>query len=472
MDLAPVLSTVKTCLRTFLLVLLLLLLLASSVWVSPYTNATSHPNDPNAPNLSPSERAELFLEMDIDLLDPSTPEYDHVLKIRSLKEEVDKTIEHASHASLLAAQAEEEYRQAQFEAALARIRAQQAQKSLNRWAAGLYRNDLPVSDGMEVINSSVNDPAAVLDSKIWMVQISQMQDNTLSLAQEYRVQAEAAVEKVHQSFLLTQQAALEAQEAADAMRQSLDAAQVELEEFLTMLEEQHFRRTGQRGVRPGQQILIGPEGCPLEAPVNTLRSGAQDIGVYELCMRSVNSAPTPQAALAIQYTFRVLGSSYACNGAGRTGSRYDCSSLVARAYAEGAGLPTAGPTWSPSTRDMAPWGGHRLAPWLTPIDAEHAQPGDLLVYRSSSSATGHHVVMLLADGFMVHTNRCGDVTHITSFRGWESGLVGVRRVLVDSETFETTDLKEWFNEISSLAPTQQAHDGAIRTHQARGSQLR
>src|SRR5690606_9997315 len=41
---------------------------------------------------------------------------------------------------------------------------------------------------------------------------------------------------------------------------------------------------------------VGPEGCPTTAPPGTLRGGAEGIGVYELCRRSVTSAASPAAA--------------------------------------------------------------------------------------------------------------------------------------------------------------------------------
>jgi len=40
-------------------------------------------------------------------------------------------------------------------------------------------------------------------------------------------------------------------------------------------------------------------------------------------------------------------------------------------------------------------------------------------------------VMLLAHGYMVHTNRCGDVAHVTRFWGFSPGFasfLGARRV--------------------------------------------
>jgi cell wall-associated NlpC family hydrolase len=47
-------------------------------------------------------------------------------------------------------------------------------------------------------------------------------------------------------------------------------------------------------------------------------------------------------------------------------------------------------------------------PWARRISYSEAKPGDLIL----SNAPGH-VGMLLADGYWVHTNRTGDISHVT-----------------------------------------------------------
>lgn len=169
--------------------------------------------------------------------------------------------------------------------------------------------------------------------------------------------------------------------------------------------------------------------CPSAVPAGTLRAGAEQIGALELCSRSVAAAPSPAAAAAIAWAFTKLGAPYACGGAGRMGEfQFDCSSLVSRAYYEGAGVSAAGGAWAPTTRQMVPWGGSSLASWLTPIDFSQAQPGDLLVY-DTGAVTSRHVVMVLADGYMLHTNACGDVAHVTASWAQRPGYLGARRVV-------------------------------------------
>lgn len=185
----------------------------------------------------------------------------------------------------------------------------------------------------------------------------------------------------------------------------------------------------------GPQTLVGPDGCPVSAPDATLRGGAQEVGISELCRRSVAQAPTPQAALAIKYALGQLGAPYACRGIGRLDPfRFDCSSFVARAYADGAGVPLTREGWAPSTRNMVPWDGIALDRHYALLARENLAPGDLVLY-DTGGATYRHVVMMLSDGYMVHTNACGDVLHVDRFWGTETPTKGqflvARRVLLD-----------------------------------------
>lgn len=182
------------------------------------------------------------------------------------------------------------------------------------------------------------------------------------------------------------------------------------------------------------QVEVDASGCPTSAPEGTLRGGSENVGVAKLCADSIAQAATPEAAKAIAWAFQQLGAPYACDGVGRNDTfRFDCSSLVTRAYYEGAGLNTAGENWAPSTRDLMPWDGVPLADWAGFVSPEESRPGDLLLYRSCTSppCSFQHVVMKLADGYMLHTNRCGDVAHVTKATGTDpsTGFVVARRVI-------------------------------------------
>ena len=119
--------------------------------------------------------------------------------------------------------------------------------------------------------------------------------------------------------------------------------------------------------------------------------------------------------------------------------RYDCSSYVARAYSEGAGLGTAGKSWAPSTRNMVPWDGAALDPHYAVIQPKRIRPGDLVLYDTCPEGEVcpyRHVVMYLGPAepggvpLMAHTNSCGDVAHVSPFTGTDApNLLGVRRVV-------------------------------------------
>ena len=158
------------------------------------------------------------------------------------------------------------------------------------------------------------------------------------------------------------------------------------------------------------QARVGPDGCPTADVAGTLRGGAELIGAERLCRAAVAAAATPQAALALTWAFAHLGAAYACGGAGRMLPwRMDCSSLVSRAYHEGAGLAVAGSTWAPSTRDMVPWGGATLDPHYAGLPPQALRPGDLVLYDTGGTTYRHVVIYLGAaekggQAWMLHTN--------------------------------------------------------------------
>jgi cell wall-associated NlpC family hydrolase len=194
------------------------------------------------------------------------------------------------------------------------------------------------------------------------------------------------------------------------------------------------------------QQAVGPDGCPTTNVANTLRGGSEVFGAAKLCQIAVSQAATPQAALAIKWAFLHLGAAYACGGAGRMEPfRMDCSSFVSRAYAEGAGLNTAGATWAPSTRNMVPWDGVALDPHYAYVAPQNLRAGDLVLYDTcpQGGCPYKHVVMYLGspDGgktfWMMHTNSCGDVAKVEPFIGFpttgEPFLVARRVITLPGE---------------------------------------
>lgn len=185
------------------------------------------------------------------------------------------------------------------------------------------------------------------------------------------------------------------------------------------------------------QTVVGPRGCPTAVLDGTVPAG---VDVRALCRRAVTGAATAQAAFAVKWALVRLGAPYACDGVGRLAEwRYDCSSYVSRAYAEGAGLATATAGWAPSTRAMLPWDGSTLDPHYAPIQPDRIRPGDLVLYDTCPAGDPcpyRHVVMYLGalepggQEYMAHTNECGGVAHVAPFWGTSaSHFLGVRRVI-------------------------------------------
>ncbi len=231
----------------------------------------------------------------------------------------------------------------------------------------------------------------------------------------------------------------------DAASGSVAAAEQSVTAAETALKEIDAQLAALAISAPQQQI--GPDGCPTANVPGTLRDGSDTIGAAALCRSAVRQAATPQAALAVQWAFKHLGAPYACGGAGRLQPfRMDCSSFVSRAYAEGAGLRTAGPGWAPSTRNMVPWDGVALDPHYAFVAPIALRAGDLVTYDTcpQGGCPYKHVVMYLGspDGgqsfWMAHTNACGDIAKIERFWGFPTSghpfLVARRVIALPGET--------------------------------------
>ena len=231
----------------------------------------------------------------------------------------------------------------------------------------------------------------------------------------------------------------------DAASGSVAAAEQGVKDAERVLAEIDARLQALSISAPQQQV--GPDGCPTANVAGTLRDGSDLIGAAALCRAAVRQAATPQAALAIQWAFAHLGAPYACGGAGRLQPfRMDCSSFVSRAYAEGAGLRTAGPGWAPSTRNMVPWDGVALDPHYAVVAPIALRAGDLVLYDTcpQGGCPYKHVVMYLGspDGgqsfWMAHTNACGDIAKVERFWGFPTAghpfLVARRVIALPGET--------------------------------------
>lgn len=159
-----------------------------------------------------------------------------------------------------------------------------------------------------------------------------------------------------------------------------------------------------------QTVVNGTE-CPNVAPrsaiagMEPLRGGALEIGIRTLCVESVAEAPTPEAARAIIFAFNNLGILYS-QDLRSTSSAFDCSSYVSRAYESGGLLMNSGGAHF-NTRQLLPWDGGSRPEWVVPVSPHLAKPGDMVFPQQG------HVAMRLTRGFVIHTNRTGDISHVT-----------------------------------------------------------
>jgi cell wall-associated NlpC family hydrolase len=342
-----------------------------------------------------------------DDLDPRDPAYPVVRYVEQLRGEVQEKISAAELAEQEATAAEAVVRRLQFDATVAGVRADVAQRFLNRWAAGMYRDESAAGQIVEIIDRGLDDPAQMLQDHARLRQAAVTRDRQLDDARDLVARAEDSRRAATEQASVARAAA----EQALTARGEAEAKLAHMNQVLDVL----------LGQTVSSQLVIGPDGCPTEVPSNGLRQGAATVGVGALCAQSILEAPTPEAALAIKYAFRAIGAPYACEGIGRWEPfKYDCSSLITRAYSEGAGLATTLPGWIPSTRDLIPWDGKQLAPWAIEVLPADARPGDIVLYETGAGAT-RHAVILLAGGFMLHTGTCGDVANVAKFWGFQDG---------------------------------------------------
>ena len=278
-----------------------------------------------------------------------------------------------------------------------------ARDTLASWAAYLYRSGGGAGLVTQLLDAVDDDPQAFLRATGDAAIVGDGLAYDLVRAQATLAESRLATQQAAELAVLAEQHVAQAEAARATLADLLARAQALV--------------NASKGAS-GPQTLITAAGCPKTVPAGTLRDGSATVTAFTLCRDSVKAAATPQAALAIQAAFRMLGAPYACKGVGRMDPfRFDCSSLVSRAYYLGAGLETAGASWAPSTRDMVPWDGVALAGWASYVAPAFVRPGDLVLYDTGGAAY-RHVVMYLADGYMLHTNSCGDVAHVSSFSGF------------------------------------------------------
>jgi cell wall-associated NlpC family hydrolase len=275
---------------------------------------------------------------------------------------------------------------------------------------------------MGVLGSKPDDVLRTIDSVMYMRSATGDEANAFVQAQDSAVAAQSAAAATGIRADRARKNASDADDELTKEKKALAAAEAELARLVSVAQP---------------QTVVGPGGCPTAVLAGTVPDGTS---VKKLCEAAVRNAASPQAAFAIKWALVRLGAPYACEGIGRLAAwRYDCSSYVSRAYAEGAGLGTAGDGWAPSTRNMVPWDGASLDPHYAVIPPGEIRPGDLVLYDTcpaGQTCAYRHVVMYLGPQekggvpMMAHTNACGSVAHVQPFIGTDvPNFLGVRRVV-------------------------------------------
>lgn len=394
--------------------LTVLLSFAWTTLASPPVSARIVPDPLDAP-VSPS-----YSEQDLPgmaLVSPDSPLYLIHFNVSLARESLERATLTQTTAALILFEEQERLEEAMFSLTAAQARADHAAKVSHQWTVDLLLSQESLNRGLaDMLAFYPRDPSVSQDMSMWVEQISEYRQAAhASLVAEVDVYDDL-LKTAKVRYAMAQDRMAEASATAAMAVLAVQEAQNTLDDLL--------------GQKMSYYTVVAADGCPVEVPPGTLREYSGT--VWGLCARSVAQAPTPQAALAIKYAFRALGADYACDSVGRYASfSYDCSSLVVRSYSAGGGVPGLDVNSPLSTRQMVPWGGGELASWLTPVAEESVLPGDLVLYDTFKEDT-RHVVLMLADGMMLHADNCGDVVHIRKFWGFENShfydYLGSRRV--------------------------------------------
>ena len=349
----------------------------------------------------------------------SHPLYQVYLEIGLLRKSAEEAAEYIESIELLDVITNEQIDAALFVATVASSKALHAANSSVQWEVDLFiSQEAAQREFLDVLAVSPQDPSAYMDISQWVESESIYKESQRRETQLLTIDANEKVKEAEK--ILANVAKLRAQANEDSQK------------ALDLLYATQEKLNALQGQSMAYQTVVSPDGCPVEVPVETLRE--YDGTVWGLCARSVAQAPTIEAALAIKYAFRALGAPYACDENSRYDSfAYDCSSLVVRSYAKGASMSSIlAEQTTITTRQMVPWGGGVLASWLTDIPDDALKPGDLVLYDLGHADT-RHVVLMLADGMMLHTDECGDVAHVRKFWGTQppdyAKYLGSRRVV-------------------------------------------
>lgn len=291
--------------------------------------------------------------------------------------------------------------------------------------------DAPIASQNDLLSSmDVSSAADVTSRRVFLEMVGRSTDGNARAAQEILAAEQKAAEVVAADERAATADLVAAKAAADAAQTEFTSVSASHQQLTALIGSASAAAAASRAqvISAGAaQTVIGPNGCAITAPPNTMRDGSDAIGVYELCTRSVRAARTPAAARAIIYAFSKLGTAYS-QGERMSATAFDCSSLVARSYAEGAGVSQFFGE-APNTAGYANPG-----PNVVTVSSSAARPGDIVIlYQGSIEASGGnagHAQMILADGYIIQSGGGADsevnVSKFPDWPGWGMTLFTVK----------------------------------------------
>lgn len=303
-----------------------------------------------------------------------------------------------------------------------RLRAKQAQVTLNQFARTTYVAGMPSRTGVLLAQWEGSVGALLHDMVLQQAAGTDQAFRALSIKDEAdTAQSEERSTTEHLTLM---------RQLLEERRAHLHSTETELVQLATQIGYPELTLAA---------LSVGADGCARSAPSD---SNPQGILVGRLC-RTATANAAPESAAAIRWAFARLGAPYACAGAGRTHPlfQFDCSSFVSRAYQDGAGVLL----WSggdiPSTSSIlaqtsrfrsVPVGEMRVGDLvlydtcvpdqsLTGDDARQSPLADGDSTGESATCDVRHVVIYLGrfanEEWMIHTSSCGKGVTVEPFWG-------------------------------------------------------
>jgi cell wall-associated NlpC family hydrolase len=331
-----------------------------------------------------------------------------MVELQQLDADLAQTIEAYNYANIELARIDDDLRSNARHLKAARKSLGVAQSRIAERLHDLYVNGEGDS-ALEVIfgSSSLDDIISRLDA---IQRVSSEDARILRAVKRYRAAVETRRERLREAR--ADQARIVADRAAQ--RNTIEGRLAERQQLLSSVRDEIAQMQAEERAR--QAALAAQARARLEAariaaqqanlPSETVVESSTDYGVTV-------SAPPPdgtKASQVIAIAMQYLGVPYVWGGMSPSG--FDCSGLVAFAYAQiGISLPH---------HAASQWG------YGVPVSRDQLQPADLVFFNG----LGHMGMYIGGDQF-IHAPHTGDVVKISSLNeGWyASTWVGARRIL-------------------------------------------